>query len=131
MSATKQDMDVRNQTAPTERSANAAPFLTPVVDLYEDGDGITLTADMPGVSSDDLDIELQNQELVIEGPIGIDMPDNLTAWSADIRGSRYRRTFTVGQDLDADNIEATMNLGVLTVRLPKKAASRTRRIEVK
>lgn len=126
----RQDMAVGNQSTLAERSANSAPVLTPAVDLYEDGDSVTLTADMPGVAPDDLELEVRDQELVLEGTIGIDMPENLKAWSADIRGGRYRRTFMLSQDIDPDSIEANMKLGVLTVKLPKKAAFKPRRITV-
>ena len=125
------EMDVRQRGEPAERQQGRVPTLTPAVDLYEDREGITLTADMPGVSPDGLDVEVRNNELVIEGAVGVDMPEQMAARYAELRGGRYRRSFALSQDVDPDNIEASLKLGVLTVKLPKKAAFKPRRITVK
>lgn len=129
----RQDVAVRRESEAVKgtRATAATPTLSPAVDLFEDANGITLKADMPGVTSDGLDVEVRNQELIIEGKIDVAMPDNLRAWSADLRGGRYRRNFLLSQNIDSDKIEAALHQGVLTVNLPKRPEFRTRRITVK
>jgi len=112
------------------RGAREAATLVPAVDLYEDGAGVKLIADMPGVASDGLSVEVRSRELVIEGAVGVDMPDDMTARYAELRGGRYRRVFALSDDLDPDAIEASLKAGVLRVALPKKAAFQPRRITV-
>ncbi len=124
-----QDVAVRRQGSSAERQA--APRLTPAVDLYEDHDGITLTADMPGVAPEDLEVEVKDGELVIEGAVRVDMPEGMKARYAELKGGRYRRSFTLSQDIDTDQIRARLKLGVLTVDLPRKAAFKPRRIPIR
>ncbi|WP_290652291.1 Hsp20/alpha crystallin family protein [Aquisalimonas sp.] len=104
--------------------------LVPPVEIYEEGDALYLVADMPGVTKDTLNLEIGNKVLEVEGRITVDMPENVTPMFAEIRASRYARRFTLGDDIDTGNVEASMKDGVLTVRLPKHESHRRRRIEI-
>lgn len=105
--------------------------LMPLVDIGELDDAIRIVADMPGVAADAVSIQVDNQVLTIEGRIAVDMPEGIAATYAEVGGSRYRRRFSLGQEVDSEGIRAEMNNGVLTVTLPKKDTHRRRRIEVK
>ena len=107
-----------------------APMLPPV-DIFEDGDGLTLLADLPGVSKDRLNVRVDRNQLVLEGDIEIELPEVLNALYADVRSTHYERRFALSDELDTDKIEATLKDGVLSVRIPKRAELRPRRIEVK
>lgn len=111
--------------------AQAARSLLPPVDIGEQDDAIRIVADMPGVAADAVSLEVDNQVLTVEGRISVDMPQGIAATYAEVGGSRYRRRFSLGQEVDTDGIRAEMDNGVLTVTLPKKSAHRRRRIEVK
>lgn len=111
-----------------ERSGAAA--IRPPVDIYEDGDGITLLADLPGVSKERLSMRVENQSLVIEGQVQFDLPEQAEALYADVRSSVYRRSFALSAELETEKIEANLKDGVLTVRIPKRAELRARRIEI-
>jgi HSP20 family protein len=111
----------------TERSSAA---IRPPVDIYEDGDGITLQADLPGVSKERLSMRVENQSLIIEGQMQFDLPEQAEALYADVRSSVYRRSFALSPELETDKIEANLKDGVLTVRIPKRAELRARRIEI-
>ena len=111
-----------------ERSAPAA--IRPPVDIYEDGEGITLLADLPGVSKERLSMRVENQSLVIEGQVQFDLPEKAEALYADVRSSAYRRSFALSAELETEKIEANLKDGVLTVRIPKRAELRARRIEI-
>ena len=105
--------------------------MTPRVDVLEDDSGITLVADMPGVSKDSLEIKVENDALSIEGAISAATPQALEATYAEVRIPRYRRSFTLSRELDAGHIEAQLKDGVLKLRIPKHEQARPQRISVK
>ena len=105
-------------------------LLRPPCDISEDAEGITLIADMPGVSSDRLDIHVDNDTLLIEGEAKIDMPEGMEPLYADVRSTRYRRSFAMSSELDAAGIEASLDNGVLKVHIPKRAEVKPRKIKV-
>jgi HSP20 family molecular chaperone IbpA len=101
------------------------------VDIFEDAEGITLEADMPGVSKDRLHVQVDANTLLIEGEVQIDLPDTAEAVYADVRSTRWRRSFTLSNELEADKIDASLRDGVLRLRIPKHPQQRPRRIEVR
>jgi len=100
------------------------------VDIFEDSEGITLEADMPGVSKDRLTLRIDGDTLVLEGQAQFDLPEKSEALYADVRASSYRRNFVLSRELDTGNIQAQLKDGVLKVRIPKRAELRPRKIEV-
>jgi HSP20 family molecular chaperone IbpA len=123
------EMKAREGSEMQPRSEQEA-FLRPAVDIYEDGQEITLRADMPGVSRDRLQVQVDGNNLAIEGEAAINMPESMEALHADVRAKRFRRSFTLSNELDAGNINAEMKDGVLTLHLPKRAELQPRKIEV-
>jgi HSP20 family molecular chaperone IbpA len=123
--------DVATRRPAEVQSAERQVVLNPPVDIYEDADGITLTADMPGVSKDRLNIEVDKRTLLIEGDAHLEMPEGIQALYADIRSTRYRRSFSLSPELEPNNIDASLKDGVLTLRIPKRAELRPRKIEVR
>jgi HSP20 family molecular chaperone IbpA len=105
--------------------------LYPPVDIYEDAEGIHLQADMPGVSRDRLTVQVDRDTLLIEGDAQIEMPEGMNALYADVRSTRFRRSFTLSSELKADAIDASLKDGVLSVRIPKREEAKPRRIEVR
>jgi HSP20 family protein len=118
--------DLKTQ-APSERDTRA---LLPQVDVLEDETGITLLADLPGVSRDKLDIKVEGDTLLVEGHVDAWTPESLEPVYAEIRVPRYRRAFTLSRELDGGRIEANLKDGVLKLRIPKQAHAQPRRIEV-
>ena len=114
-----------------ERAAGSAAALRPAVDVFETDDGITLLADMPGVSKDRLNLRVEGANLLVEGTIGITPQEQMQALYADVRAAIYRRSFLLSNELEADKIEANLKDGVLTVHIPKRAELRPRRIDVR
>jgi HSP20 family molecular chaperone IbpA len=115
--------------APEKRESE--PTMAPPVNVFEDPQGITLEADMPGVSRDRLTIQVDKDTLLVEGEAHIQMPEGMEALYADVRHTRYRRTFTLSSELDIDRIDAGLKDGVLTLRIPKREQARPRKIEVR
>ena len=106
------------------------PALTPAVDIIENEVGITLLADLPGVSKERLGVKVDGDTLLIEGSAEVQVPDNLQFVYGEIRNPYFRRSFTLSRELDASKIEANLRDGVLRLHIPKAEAARPRRIEV-
>lgn len=102
----------------------------PAVDVFEDASGITLLADMPGVSKEQLELKIEGDALLIEGSVQALTPEGLEAVYAEVRVPRYRRSFTLSRELDTTRIEANLKDGVLKLRIPKQAHAQPRRIAV-
>jgi HSP20 family molecular chaperone IbpA len=132
MSAANQEVAKRESTdVQAAKAREESRALAPAVDIYENAQGITVQADMPGVSQDGLSIQADRNSLVIEGNAVIDVPAAMEAIHAEVQATRYRRSFALSGELDAERIEATLKDGVLTLRIPKRAEFRPRKVEVR
>jgi HSP20 family protein len=128
----KTDVTKREPTDPQERQAGAYDYtLRPPVNVFEDATGITLEADMPGVSKDRLRLQVDRDSLLIEGDIQFTMPKGMEALHADVRETHYSRSFALSRELDTEKIEANLKDGVLRLRIPKRAEVQPRKIEVR
>lgn len=116
------------QLAKTNEQESRA--MLPRVDVLEDDAGITLLADLPGVSKEQLDLKVEGDTLTIEGQVTPQTPDKLEPVYAEVRVPRYRRSFTLSRELDAGRIEASLKNGVLNLRIPKQEHAQPRRISV-
>jgi HSP20 family protein len=120
-------------TKPTvnrEASAGEAAALLPPVDIVEDENGITLKADLPGVSKENLSIRVDGDTLAIEGAVTLGESQKMEAVYAEVRVAWYRRSFVLSRDLDTDRIDAGIRNGVLSLRVPKREQAKPRRIAV-
>lgn len=113
-----------------QQQAAEQPVLRPPVDIFETAEGLTLVADMPGVSKERLKVSVERDSLIIEGDVQIELPQQLEPVHADVRATHFRRGFTLSDELDAERISANLKDGVLTLRIPKRAELQPRRIEV-
>jgi HSP20 family molecular chaperone IbpA len=131
-------MEERNQVAATRGSESLAKVSNesnrvatlPAVDIYENATGITLMADLPGVSKDRLSIKVQANELLIEGEAAVQVPAEVRLVHNELREPLFRRSFTLGHDLDKDNISANLKHGVLTLQIPRLREAQPRKISV-
>jgi HSP20 family protein len=130
-SAVAAQRDSRGASAQQQQHGRASEaVLRAPVDIFEDSDGITLIADMPGVSKERLTVRIDADTLVLEGQAQFELPEQSEALYADVRSSSYRRNFVLSRELDTEKIEAQLKEGVLRVRVPKRAELRPRKIEV-
>lgn len=106
------------------------PALLPPVDVIEDPTGITLYADLPGVPRDKLNLRVEGDQLAIEAELVLALPQGMEPSHAEVQVSRYRRTFTLSNELDPDKVSAELSHGVLRVRIPKAEHAQPRRIAV-
>jgi HSP20 family molecular chaperone IbpA len=122
-----------NQTAVAKdmnASARKGPAIIPAVDIHEDAHGITLWADLPGVSRDRLNVNVQEGNLFIEAEASVKTPAGLRLHHGEIRESRYARAFSLSADFDISKIDANLSNGVLKLSIPRREEARPRRIEV-
>ncbi|KAI3606220.1 Molecular chaperone (small heat shock protein) [Cupriavidus necator H850] len=135
MSDTTQVVEREQKTRVTPRtqatSGERRGTIVPAVDVFEDQTGITVVADLPGVSKDRLDVKVQDGNLVIEAQASVPTPDGLRLLHAEIPAPSYFRAFTLSPDFDTAKIEANLQDGVLKLRIPRSEKARPRRIEVK
>jgi HSP20 family molecular chaperone IbpA len=115
---------------PVAQPERDQPALLPPVDVVEDSTGITLYADLPGVPRDKLHLRVDGDQLVIEADMGLTVPQGMEATHAEVDLARYRRTFTLSKELNADKVNAELQHGVLRVRLPKADHAQPRKIAV-
>lgn len=123
--------EVMNNPVTQETARPAESALIPPVDVYEDSNGITLYADMPGVPKDKLSLEFDVDTLTIDGEVVLDLPEGMDASRAEVSLPRYRRRFTLSRELDTGKVSAELNHGVLKLRIPKAEHAQPRKIEVK
>jgi HSP20 family protein len=126
----KTDMTTRQSTDAQATRGNTQT-LQPPVNIFEDAEGITLEADMPGDSKDRLQVQVDQDRLLVEGGVEFPMPEGMEALYADVRATRYSRSFALSRELETANIEANLKDGVLRLRIPKRAEVRPRKIDVR
>lgn len=115
-------MDTRRKTEPT---------LVPAVDVLETESGITVKADLPGVSKEGLSIRVDGETLTIEGQVSLGETASLDAIYAEVRNAQFKRSFVLSRDLDTTRIDAAIRNGVLTLTVPKLEQAKPRRIPVR
>jgi HSP20 family protein len=100
--------------------------------VVTDGD-VTVTMDVPGLRAEDLEIELENDVLTVRGdrryPHATD--GETRAWQRIERGfGKFERSLQVPRGLDPDAIEASLDAGVLAVRIPKPEKLKPKRVQI-
>ena len=117
-------------SVPAEQT-KPGPVFTPAVDIFETEKDMTLLADLPGVKSDELNIDLRDNVLTLTGEVapweGAEEEDLLIEYEI----GRYLRQFTLSEVIDQDKIDAQLNDGVLRLTLPKVEKATPRKISVK
>ncbi|MFP3869054.1 MAG: Hsp20/alpha crystallin family protein [Desulfobacteraceae bacterium] len=103
----------------------------PPVDIYENPEALVLLADMPGVASDKITVDLKDNRLTITGEISLPQGEQEQLLVQEYETGNYLREFTLGQIIDQNRIEANMKNGVLRLVLPKVEKAKPRKIEVK
>jgi HSP20 family protein len=104
--------------------------LVPLVDIEEAEDSWIVEAELPGVKPEDVNVEVRGSELAISGEIKEREREGILRRRTRKTGE-FDYHITIPGDADADHIEATLQDGVLTVRIPKPEQARPRHIDVK
>lgn len=103
----------------------------PAVDIYETPEALVVVADMPGVSADRVSLDLKENHLIISGEISHPLGEGETLLIQEYQVGDYYREFHLGELIDKNRIEASMNDGVLKLTLAKAEKAKPRKIEIK
>lgn len=115
------------------QTAQPAAF-RPAVDIIENKDAILLKAELPGVKAEQVNIEVEKNVLTLRGTRERTLEEKVekdSFYRFERRYGQFARSFVLPETVDGTAIEADMKDGVLTVKLPKKAAEQPRKITVK
>jgi HSP20 family protein len=105
------------------------PGWTPAVDLYETADRFVLSIELPGLTRDQIKIELQQDILTVRGDRAVQHEEGAEFHRVERGHGPFARSFSLPNPADADRVQAEFRDGVLTVAIPKLAPP-TRRITV-
>lgn len=103
---------------------------TPPIDIYETDEGLVLEADLPGVTSDTLELQVQDNKLTLFGRVIPQAPPGAQAAHQEYGVGDYLRSFILSDEVDYERISAKLTNGVLRVVLPKLPKTQPRRIEI-
>jgi HSP20 family protein len=105
---------------------------TPPVDIYDTDEALVLTAELPGVSNDDVHIAIHNNTLILRGERkpGADMHQD-RSYRVERAHGPFQRSFVLPMTVDQEHVQATYKDGVLELRLPKSEAAKPKRIAVR
>src|SRR5712671_4691404 len=103
----------------------------PPVDIYEDEHNITLKVDVPGIDEKDIDVRIENNTLTVHGERKIEKEEKEENFRrVERQYGSFTRTFNLPTTVDAENIQADYEKGVLKIKLAKKAEAKPKQIKV-
>lgn len=106
---------------------NIATYITPLVDIKDEGDKYVLEVDLPGVDKNDIDLEVRGEHLIITARKKQEIKEKKEGY---IRAERsfmgYRRVLRLPPDADTNNIKAKYEDGVLRIEIGKNKASQSK-----
>jgi HSP20 family protein len=117
-------------TTPAEQTRPGLVF-TPSVDIFETDRELTLLADLPGVTAENLTIDLRENTLTLIGEVEPIVGADEEGLLIEYEIGKYHRQFSLSNVIDQSQIDAKLNDGVLRLTLPKIEEAKPRQIEVK
>lgn len=106
-------------------------LFTPPIDIYDSNEGLVLIADLPGVTVNTLEMQVQDNRLTLLGRVPSYVPPEARLIHKEYEEGDFLRSFILSDEVDHERINARLNNGVLEVLLPKAAKGPPRRIQVK
>ncbi|WP_320171421.1 Hsp20/alpha crystallin family protein [Maridesulfovibrio sp.] len=103
---------------------------SPATDIVESEQGFYMYMDLPGVSRENLEIDLEENSLVVTGRTAYATAENEKFLDREFSGGEYVRRFTVADIVDRKNIKANLKNGVLELFLPKIPEVQPRKIQI-
>jgi len=117
------------------RTVGVKPFegtAYPKVNVYEYDNKVGIVAEIPGLDKKDLEIEVTDDVLTISGKKhSIVEDENAKVLRRELKGSSFKRSFTLGESLNGDNIKASFKNGVLNIYVPKVVPEEPKKTFVK
>ena len=131
--AQTQDLSVQQKKELASKEEKTVPsrYFVPNTDIYETEEALTLVMEIPGVEKKDLDVQLENDVLRVEGRIDFSKYEGLEPVYAEYNVGHFVRSFTLSNKVDQEGIRAELAEGLLTLTLQKAKSPAQRRIEVR
>jgi HSP20 family protein len=130
MRTESQKVNAGGQVARPEHTRPGPVFL-PAVDIFENDQSITVLADMPGVKTGDLSIDLRDNVLTLNGAVKSARAHSDTDVLREVETGTFFRQFTLSEAVDQSKIDAKLVDGVLRLELPKVERAQPRQITVR
>lgn len=116
---------------PYEETQATAAGWSPLVDIFEDSEGITLKVELPEVDANDVDIQVEGNALTLRGERKLENAEKQEGYHRVERSyGNFGRRFTLPSTVDTGNVTAQSRDGVLRIFLPKKAETKPRQVKV-
>ena len=127
-----QELAVREKQELARQEEQTIPgrYYVPAADIFETDDALTLLLEMPGVSKDNVDVQIENDVLRVEGKIDYTAYKDVEPVYTEYNIGHYARVFTLSNKIDRDAIAARVEDGLLTLTLPKAKEALPRRITI-
>ena len=128
----KSELEVQNkqELADSEEHTRQGRFYTPLTDIHETEEALTLEMEIPGVEKEDVDIKLEKNVLSVEARISLNTYSELKPVYSEYGVGNYARKFQLPNVVDREGIVASVNDGVLTLTLPKIQEATPKTIEI-
>ncbi len=133
----RRGMDLLFQGVPSNRPAAADPVwrqarIFPLLNVKHEEHSYVVTAEVPGMKTDDLDIKVEGNTVAIKGERKPEEANEQMSFHRRERATgTFQRSLTLPNNIDADEVTANYKNGVLTITLPIEKAARPRQIQVK
>ena len=124
------DVNTTKTEEQTAERTRPGQWFRPVVDILERADELLILAELPGASSDSIDIDFEDGVLTIQGQVRPRYDEKMNFLLYEYGVGDFHRTFRVSEQVDAGRIHAEYKDGVLTIHLPKVEAAKPRKIQV-
>ena len=116
----------------TWSSSRQVAGVFPPVNIYDNGEGFRIRAEMPGVDKDSLDISCKRDQLVIRGERTLeDVDENANYHRREREGGQFRRAVNLPEPVNPDKVHAHYEQGILDIFAPRAEEATPRRIEVR
>ena len=103
----------------------------PAIDVLDEGESYRVVADVPGLRPQDLQIDVTEDGITVRGERAVQAPEGYSVHRREREPFRLARSFTFPTKVDPDGVDATLDQGVLTITLAKRADTRPRSITVR
>ena len=103
----------------------------PRTNLSDAGDHLELTAEIPGIGRNELNITIQGNYLEINGSRKAESPEGYKVHKSERGAANFSRSFTLPAEINGDKVEASIKDGILRMRLPKAETAKPKQISVK
>lgn len=120
----------KKEVAGKAEQTKPGPVFTPSVDIFETETALTVLADLPGVTADNLDIDLHEDVLSLVAHITEEREPGESLLLKEYETGQYIRKFTLSEVIDQEKIKAELADGVLRLTLPKVEKAKPRKIQV-